>query len=269
MPTSQIISIDYLSIHSLEEGEGQKIIFFIHGNSSNANSWLPQLQDKRLIGNYKLVAVDLPGHGQSSNATDYHMKALAGLIPQIVEQLSPESYIVVGISNGTCLIGEAATNLPAGCMGIVLTSSNIANNDCPPSTFLKPFPEIAAITAVDAPDSLIEAFAQRLVYNNPSVAKEYVASYKATDPAFRASLGEDVAASAWTDEFANLLSLKVPVCTVFGKEEKVIKTDYLDSFPANWDGTVFHVPEAGHFVNMEQPDAFNDILLQFSNAVFK
>jgi pimeloyl-ACP methyl ester carboxylesterase len=72
-----------------------------------------------------------------------------------------------------------------------------------------------------------------------------------------------------TDELESIKNWKVPVCVVFGKDETLVKTTYLDNYPALWNNKVFLIKNGGHFINEEQPEAFNNILLFFAEEVFR
>jgi non-heme chloroperoxidase len=55
------LTISYDDVNESKED----IIFFIHGNSQSRNIWDVQLHASQ-FANYRLIAFDLPGHGQSS-----------------------------------------------------------------------------------------------------------------------------------------------------------------------------------------------------------
>lgn len=259
---------DGLQINLLISGSSEEAIIFVHGNSSNAHIWDRQLVNEQLATQYKMIAFDLPGHGQSGKSGNYSMKKFGYLIRQIAEQLSVKEYILVGLSFGTCIIGEAAPDLP-GCKGIVLVSANLTSNEFHPGVWLNPFPEVAAMASTSVPDELLQTFASRMVYDNHFVAGEYVKSYHDTDPAFRQAIGGIIANSEWTDEFRNIEEMNVAVCLVFGEEEKIIHTDYMDGFAPRWRNKTYRIPGAAHFVNAEQPQLFNQLLVEFAGEVFK
>lgn len=268
MVTEKILFIDNLRINTLIAGHSDKAIIFVHGNSSNAHTWDRQLADVQLASAYKLIAFDLPGHGKSGKSGDYSMKKLAGLIPQIVEQSGVQEYVLVGLSFGTCIIGEAAPNLQ-GCKGIVLVSANLTSNEFNPGVWLNPFPEVAAMASASIPDELLDSFSKRMVYSNHFIASKYAKSYLETDPDFRLAIGEIIAKSSWTDEFRNIQEMDVPACLVFGAEEKIVHTYYMDGFAPRWRNKTFLIPEAAHFVNEEQPLIFNQLLSTFADDVVK
>lgn len=52
-----------------ECGRGERVLLLIHGNSSCREVFRHQLQG-RICDSHRLVAFDLPGHGESSDAPD-------------------------------------------------------------------------------------------------------------------------------------------------------------------------------------------------------
>lgn len=95
-----------------DESSGVPILL-IHGVGLCAESWLPLVE--KLRGNFDVIAIDLPGHGQSPALTqtigsvclsDYLRK-----ITQFAEELSLDRFIVCGHSLGALIAIEmAATN---------------------------------------------------------------------------------------------------------------------------------------------------------------
>jgi pimeloyl-ACP methyl ester carboxylesterase len=104
---------------------------------------------------------------------------------------------------------------------------------------------------------------------NEKIAEQYISDFRKTDPLFREHLYQFVVDSAWTDELANVQSWNIPVCVIFGKNESLLKTDYLDNFPALWKKRVFLIEDAGHFPNEEQVELFNNILISYAEERFK
>ena len=59
------------------------------------------------------------------------------------------------------------------------------------------------------------------------------------------------------------------VCVMFGAEETLIKTNYLDGYEPLWNRKVYHVENAGHLINEEEPERFNELLLSFATEAFQ
>ena len=86
-----------------ESSQGDIPVLLIHGNSSCRGVFRHQLQG-RLAQNHRLIAFDLPGHGQSSNAPDptqsYTRPGLADAAVELLEKLGVTEAIVFGWSLG-------------------------------------------------------------------------------------------------------------------------------------------------------------------------
>jgi len=56
-------------------GDGEVDLLLVHGITENRHSWDPLLTD--LAAGYRVIRVDLPGHGESEPAPDYAIDRLA------------------------------------------------------------------------------------------------------------------------------------------------------------------------------------------------
>src|SRR5271165_522666 len=65
----QIKTRDDVTIHVVEAGNPSRpAVLFVHGISQSWRSWLAQFADPRLRERFRLVALDLRGHGESQGA---------------------------------------------------------------------------------------------------------------------------------------------------------------------------------------------------------
>jgi len=101
-------------------GTGRPILL-VHGNSSSSRIWQKQLQGP-LGAKYRLIAIDLPGHGASSPPLnpeqDYSGPGYAGCIAAVARELDLKDAVVLGWSLGGHAVLNAAASLPmaAGLM---------------------------------------------------------------------------------------------------------------------------------------------------------
>lgn len=259
-----------MPLRYIETGTGSKTIIFIHGNSSDAASWLPQLNDSGLQHNYRLIAMDLPGCGTSAPTGDYTLTALQNELIAFIQHIKAENYILAGISYGTNIIGEAALHLPAGCKGFFIVTSNLTNDEHPPQSFIEPLSPLQALGSASVSDEVLKEFCELLFYNKSDKhLMAYAESYKKTDPAFRTAITGLIANRSWTDEWKNIQDTELPCCIVFGKEEKAIRTAYMNNFSPKWKSKSFFIDESAHFPNMEQPERFNALLHRFAEEIFR
>jgi len=79
-------------------GDGEVDLLLVHGITENRHSWDPLLDD--LAKTYRVVRVDLPGHGESEPATDYELDRLADDVAAVVDEVGRGTPLVVGHSLG-------------------------------------------------------------------------------------------------------------------------------------------------------------------------
>ena len=100
-------------------------VVFLHGNSSRKEVFEAQL-GSALRGRYRLVALDLPGHGGSQDAADpqrsYTIPGYAAAVREVLDRLGIQRPILVGWSLGGHIAIElmAATPRP---LSVVITGT--------------------------------------------------------------------------------------------------------------------------------------------------
>jgi len=91
------------NIHITRKGQGSKYIVFLHGNSLSSETFKLQFEDDAL-NNYKLLAVDFPGHGKSgwsdNKERDYNLFGFRDAIVDIIKHLNIKDFIFAGHSFG-------------------------------------------------------------------------------------------------------------------------------------------------------------------------
>lgn len=84
----------------LERSEGEETVVLLHGFASEKDTWLRFV--RHLPKQYKVIALDLPGHGQSIRRYDrsYDVDSMAVSIGAALDELAPERFHLVGNSLG-------------------------------------------------------------------------------------------------------------------------------------------------------------------------
>jgi pimeloyl-ACP methyl ester carboxylesterase len=270
----KIIEFENLHVAFTEANSGaKKTILFIHGNSGSANSWTDQLNDL-IFSEYHLVALDLPGHGDSSASLrpeeDYSIPGMGKVMADsIVKMNLTTPYILVGFSLGSNVVTEMVPYLKPS--GIVLVSSSVIGGDY---TLQEAFQEglDGAVFFADGADheSIAKAIQKAFFNNHKNTGEVLINDYKATKPGFRPTMLKTYLEGKISNEIRLLHDAKIPVLVVFGKDEMMANPDYLDDQPfETWQNKVFKIPEAGHYVQMDQPDKFNALLVEYVQERFK
>ena len=112
------ISADGISIAYEVRGEGEPVLVFIHGWCCDRSYWSEQLH--HFAEKYKVVAIDLAGHGESGlNRKEWTIEAFGKDVVAVVNKLNLDQVVLVGHSMGGPVILEAARRMPQRVIGLV------------------------------------------------------------------------------------------------------------------------------------------------------
>lgn len=248
-----------------------KTLFFFHGNSGSAESWSKQFSDP-VLSDYRLVAFDLPAHGNSASFTTHDKYNILFLAELMVEALQGclynEEYVLVSFSLGTNLVAEMLKHniYPKGIVLIspTIIGEGILLNDIGLPGFN---PEVLFRDECDA-EALDEYV--RLACMNTSGSDQVTIreDYRKVKDPFRSMLLKTAMEGLISNEIELLNSYASgPLLIMFGREEQIIKPDYLDEvhLPV-WNNTIYKIPGASHFVHIDQPEATNHLLANYCRS---
>jgi pimeloyl-ACP methyl ester carboxylesterase len=251
--------------------QAENTLVFIHGNSGSRNTWKQQLNDPSLSP-YRVVAIDLPGHGESSFSTnpdeDYSPIGTARIMLEAINILSQDKpYLFAAFSYGTNVVAEMINQgaRPKGilatglcCLGGEYTLDKIFKPLNPPSIFF--YNEIKPNVVFNFIDELVE---------NKSMVPPIAEDYMETDQQFKPSLFKAAGEGKLSDEVGALTRLDVPLCVIYGEEDLLVYNNYLkDSQLPFWSGQIIELEKCGHFVQADQPSEMNALLLRYASEIF-
>ncbi|MFI5150626.1 MAG: alpha/beta fold hydrolase [Bacteroidia bacterium] len=254
-------------------GQGRRKIIFIHSNSQSLESWSELMKIHILNLNFKLIAIDLPGHGDSFKSSDaqkdYTLKGLAGHLKECLTGFEEEEYILVASSLGSNLVGELGAELKP-CKGVVLLAPSAIGYNLKVENIIKPNPNVSALFMLQPAFEQIELFVNDSGYNLTESLKDLIRdSFRKTDPNFRAVLGESIGKQEYSDELTLLEKSGIPMAVFFGREDKFCFTDYLDKVPfPKWRNKTHLIEQSGHFPQLDQPLALSKLIKEFAEDCF-
>lgn len=247
-------------------GTGLPVVF-IHGNSLASGTWVAQLEAPALA-HLRTVAVDLPGHGDSDHyplAQRYAMHHFANTVAAFVRALGTD-VVLVGHSLG----GHIAMRVPAlaaNVKAIALVSTPPLSGVADFAHAFLPVPELAKMFSAELKEEEVQACATGLTWPNSSHAADIARMIKDTDPRVRADMGFEIASGQAADEPALIKAAGIPVLMVHGAQDAFLSLPYLEGHaPLFWRGRVHSIAGAGHTPQLQQPEAFNQLLISFLEA---
>lgn len=121
-PDSRTFDVRGVSLHYLEAGKGEPVVL-IHGlHASAATNWQLPGVVRELAPRYRVLALDLPGHGRSSKPNDasaYGEQMVADVVA-LLDHLSIEKAHVVGYSLGGMIAAKLVVKHPGRVRSVVL-----------------------------------------------------------------------------------------------------------------------------------------------------
>lgn len=117
--SKRIIEVDNHAISYLEGGEGETILL-LHGFGANKDSWT--ILAKSIAENFHVVAIDLPGFGESSKieTESYSIDSQVKRLNRIVEALGLDLVNLVGNSMGGTIAGKYTADFPDKVLSLAL-----------------------------------------------------------------------------------------------------------------------------------------------------
>lgn len=270
----KFITVAGTKLAYLDKNEDKEnIIFFIHGNSLSSHSWTPQLNSERLK-DYRLIAIDLPAHGDSEAApmpeADYSIPGLGAIVAAAISSIAGTSpYLMAGLSLGTNILAESLA-FKLSPSGIVIAGSCLVGGKYTLDNFAYPGTNVHVVFTEEAPEDEVRKYASQVMMSQSKTdTDEFVANYYKVKLPFRSSLMNSIQQGKFSDEIRLIAVMDKPVLMVFGKDEQVINPDYLDDAPLKlWNKTIYKLPGAGHLVHLDQPEAFNQLLSDYAVNIF-
>jgi len=216
MPKTRSITYKNSTISYQSEGKGQNLIL-LHGFLENRNIW--NKFSERLSKKYRVIAIDLPGHGKSDMQSDVHtMELMAESVRAVLHYLAIDKAVFVGHSMGGYMALAFADLFPEMIEGLGIFHSHALAD----TTEGKINRGRAIQVVKDNHKSFISMFIPDLFTKENQV--KYTEEIKNLQEQARSISKESVIASLEgmrhrTDKTNVLSKLDVPICFIIGKQD--------------------------------------------------
>jgi len=245
-------------------GSGPAVVM-LHGIGGNRSNWHDQLPAFAAAG-YRAVAWDARGYGLSD---DYdgplNFEDFSQDLARLLDHLAVEKAHLVGLSMGGRILQDFYPRYPERVASLVLCATvpgfdkTLTPERRAEFVRLRKEPLLAGKT----PREMAPAVAQTLIGPKapPSAYERLVESMAALHVE---SYIKTIEATVMYDQQVDLPAIAVPACLVFGGADKLTTAEVGKRMHRQIRDSEYHLlPNAGHLVNIEEPEAFNQIVLTF------
>ncbi|MDH1270496.1 alpha/beta hydrolase [Rhizobium pusense] len=247
-------------------GDGLPILT-IHGNSLCKEAFIHQWHF--LTGRRRVISIDLPGHGASSDAVDpqktYCFSGYADCIMEVLSTLEIERLAVLGHSLGGHVALELMARHPTLAGVMIFGTPPIPPGPEGASLGFLPNPEMAYTGAVEISDDQVTSIVNMSLGPDATSDIFFTSAVRRADGRARQHMFEAALAGTQADERELVAASPIPLAIVNGASDPVINLDYIDSleYRALWRQKPIRIAGAGHGMQWQDRDEFNPILEAF------
>jgi len=226
-------------------------LIFIHGAGGSNILW--QGQVKGLAGRVNAIAIDLPGHGDSTGDGMGTIADYARAVADFTRTIEAPKPVPCGLSMGGAITQQLLLDHPDTCCAGILIGTGARLRVQPLilktieenfSGYVDSFLAFAASGKTD-PERL-RPISEATARGNPQVA-----------------LGDFKACDAF-DVMERLPSIRVPVLVITSEEDKLTPPKYGIFLEEKIEtASRVHIQDAGHLVPAEKPDEVSQAILDF------
>jgi pimeloyl-ACP methyl ester carboxylesterase len=248
-------------------GDGRPLLL-LHGYPLSRRIWQPQLEP--LADAATVVAPDLRGHGDSDAPEGpYSIDQLAEDAIALLDSLNlAQPAVVAGLSMGGYVALALYRRYPSRVAGLILAATK-AGADSPEAQANRE--KSAALAREKGVDAIADAMLPKMLAPgtyaaNPGLVGE-VRGIMAATP-LEGVVGDLLGMKVRPDSTALLPEITRPVLVIHGADDQLIPAREAEAtYAALPNARLVLIPNAGHLLNLEQPEAFNAEVRTFLSSL--
>ena len=233
----------------------RRTLVFIHGSGADHTNWIRQYTP--LKNGFNIAALDLPGHGRSEGPGEQEVAAYVEWVKKILDGMGIFNPVLIGHSLGAAI-----------CLSLVIRYGETAAAVVPVGGGVKMPVNPMILEGLQQDPAAVIGLAAKF-----SVAKQnrerfsglLMESLSLVNPGI---IHGDFSACNSLDIEETVAGIRVPTLVICGAEDKMTPPSLSQCIADRIPGAKLALIEgAGHFVMMENPEAFNEVLTTFVNSL--
>lgn len=247
--------------HYTKTGTGPALLL-VHGLGSSCRDW----EDQRafLSKSYTTIAVDLPGHGQSSPlGKRFELGSIAAQLLAVLNSEGITTAHIIGLSLGGAVALQLALDAPDRVLSLAIANSRACFKPQNWQDKLHVWQRLGLIRTL-GPAALSHLLAKRLFPNSSALRKRFIQRSRNIDKT--AYLDTFNALLRW-DIREHLHEIQCPTLIVAAEHDYLPPSKSRALAKAIPNACFKIIPHAHHAVCMERPEEFNHALENFLSSL--
>jgi pimeloyl-ACP methyl ester carboxylesterase len=247
-------AVDGIKLHSTSTGKGSRTVILVHGWTCDETTWESQVPV--LSREYRVITLDLPGHGKSGSPPDgkLSMDLFARAVEAVRSEAGADRVVLVGHSMGTPVIVQYARLYPQHTSALVfvdgLVTFSMNGRGGPPAAARMGGPDGAA-----ARETMIRGMFS--ASTTPEMQKHILSMMMAAPESTAVgAMNATMDPAIWKSD-----TLTEPVLGLYAAKSALGNREYMNAHFPNLE--YVEIPATGHFLMLEKPAEFNTLLLAF------
>ncbi len=248
-----------IPVHYVVQGKGRAVVL-LHGFLENLSMWKDISAE--LCKKYKVVSIDLLGHGDTENLGYIHtMEEQAKMVKAVLDKLSLRRYVLIGHSMGGYISLAMAEAYPEDIKGLCLLNSTALED-----SYDKKQNRDRAVEAVRTHPDIFVKLAIPNLFSEENRTKFLPEIQALTKEALRSSKQGIIAAIEGMKIRKNRVHLfrsaLYPICMIMSKKDPALDFESLVEQTKNTPVITAILPD-GHMSHIENKEEVTEILVQF------
>lgn len=277
-PASQFMTIEPgLTVHVRDQGRREApVLVLIHGSNASLHTWEPWVA--RLGGQYRIVSLDLPGHGLTGAHPqgDYSARIFVDTVDRVLNRLGVQRFALAGNSMGGWVSWNYALRHPEKLTALILIDASGAPEGqataIPIGFRLAQSPLFRPLLKIITPRAIVARSYRQSVSNQSIVTEAAIDRYwnLLRYPGNREATGIRQAAYGRRAPAtpAQMATLTMPTLILWGQEDKLIPVASARWFARSIAGSRLIIyPGIGHLPMEETADRSAADALAFLKAI--
>ena len=245
-------TVEGIDIHWTSRGTGPQTIVFVHGWTCDETSWQGQVPE--LSKRFRVITLDLPGHGKSDSPKDgkFSMALFARAVEAVRAEAKVDKAVFAGHSMGTPVIRQYALMYPDRVAGLVIVDGLVQLAGVPPGFTPATFTGEAGLKGRE---KMVRSMFGTLT--TPALQDQILKMMLGA----KESTANGAMQATFDPSWVTNDPIRVPTLAVYADGPGLAPREtVLKIFP---NAEYHQLPGTAHFLMMEKPQEFNRLVTEF------